>query len=134
MRVFLDANILFSASRPDSLMARFVGLLLEQAHCCTSAYARDEARRNVEIKMPDSAQHLDVLMASLHLIMPATAFTYHGLAEKDQPILGAAVAGGCSHLLTGDRRDFGRFFGKTIAGVLIVSPEQLARILQFPSL
>jgi hypothetical protein len=34
-----------------------------------------------------------------------------------------------SYLLTGDKRDFGLFFGKTIAGVMVVSPKLLAEDL-----
>jgi hypothetical protein len=48
------------------------------------------------------------------------------LAAKDVPILGGAIAGNASHLLTGDVHDFGALFGKTIQGVLIVSPHMLA--------
>ena len=41
-------------------------------------------------------------------------------------LIGGAIAGNASHLLTGDERDFGVFFGKTIRGVKIVSPRMLA--------
>ncbi|MDP2593457.1 MAG: hypothetical protein Q8P52_02290, partial [bacterium] len=45
-----------------------------------------------------------------------------GLVLKDVPILGGAIAGNASHLLTGDESDFGVLFGKTIQGVTVVSP------------
>jgi len=48
------------------------------------------------------------------------------LPLKDRPILGGAIAGRATHLLTGDERDFGRFWGKTVQGVKIVSPRMLA--------
>jgi hypothetical protein len=48
------------------------------------------------------------------------------LEAKDVPILGGAIAGHATHLLTGDERDFGPYFGKTIQGVKIVSPSRLA--------
>jgi hypothetical protein len=44
------------------------------------------------------------------------------LPLKDQPILGGAIAGNATHLLTGDERDFGKLLGETIQGVRIVSP------------
>jgi hypothetical protein len=49
---------------------------------------------------------------------------------KDAPILGGAIAGQATHLLTGDERDFGKFWGKTIQGVKIVSPRMLAEELR----
>ena len=51
------------------------------------------------------------------------------LPEKDQPIVAAAIQGGAAHLLTGDRRHFGPWFGKRIGGVLVQTPAQyLARL------
>jgi hypothetical protein len=44
------------------------------------------------------------------------------LREKDWPILGGAVAAGATHLITGDRRDFGPYFGTEIFGVMILAP------------
>jgi len=77
-------------------MRAFLDVLLQHGECLTSDYAVEEARRNLELK------------------------------AKDIPILGGAIAGNASHLLTGDERDFGAFFGKTIRGVKIVSPRMLA--------
>lgn len=48
---------------------------------------------------------------------------------KDVPILSGAIAGRATHLLTGDERDFGKFWGKTIQGVKIISPRMLAEEL-----
>ena len=52
------------------------------------------------------------------------------LPLKDVPILGGAIAGHATRLLTGDERDFGKFWGKTIEGVKIVSPRMLAEELR----
>jgi len=41
-----------------------------------------------------------------------------------------AIAGQATHLLTGDERDFGRFWGKTVQGVKIVSPRMLVEELR----
>jgi len=48
------------------------------------------------------------------------------LPLKDRPILGGAIGGRATHLLTGDERDFGKYWGRTIQGVKIVSPKMLA--------
>ncbi len=47
------------------------------------------------------------------------------LVEKDRPILDAAIASGCTHLLTGDTRHFGQWMGKSVAGVKIVSQRMM---------
>jgi uncharacterized protein len=50
------------------------------------------------------------------------------LPDKDFPILLAAIEARAIHLLTGDVRDFGRYFGKRIGGVLVLMPgEYLGR-------
>ncbi|AFZ33706.1 hypothetical protein Sta7437_0085 [Stanieria cyanosphaera PCC 7437] len=46
--------------------------------------------------------------------------------SKDIPILGGAIAQKCTHLLTGDKKDFGFPFGKRVENVLVVSPKLLA--------
>jgi predicted nucleic acid-binding protein len=46
------------------------------------------------------------------------------LPEKDRPILLAAMEARATHLITGDLRHFGSYFGKTIEGIVIVTPSQ----------
>jgi hypothetical protein len=41
------------------------------------------------------------------------------LPDKDRPVLSAAMAARATHLVTGDRRHFGAFYGLTVAGVMI---------------
>ena len=44
------------------------------------------------------------------------------LPEKDWPVLGGAAAAGATHLITGDVRHFGRYFGERPLGVLVLKP------------
>ena len=44
------------------------------------------------------------------------------LPEKDVPIILAAIEARATHLLTGDVRHFGPYFGKKAEGVLISLP------------
>lgn len=44
------------------------------------------------------------------------------LPAKDRPILAAAIHHGATHLLTGDSRHFGRYYGTSVGGVLILPP------------
>ena len=51
------------------------------------------------------------------------------LADKDLPIFCVAIRSGCELFVTGDRRDFGFLMGRTVEGVRVVSPLQLAKLL-----
>lgn len=122
-RVFLDANVLFSAAwRADSgLRALFH---LDAAVLLTSAYAAEEARRNLE--PGDRRERLEALLRSVEVIdreSPLEAIPGHvRLPDDDRPILAAALAARCTHLLSGDVRAFGPLFGKRVSGVLVLRP------------
>jgi hypothetical protein len=126
MKVFLDANILFSASRPESLMSRFLDKVLTHAEGFTNTYAAEEARRNLELKEADCLEALAKLIKRLSIVTEMSDVRDSGLKEKDLPILGGAVAAQCSHLLTSAKKDFGKFFGKSVRGVVVVSAAMLA--------
>ena len=127
-RVFLDANILFSvAYRPNSRLSelwRFPDIIL-----LTSAYAVEEAHRN--LLQVEQQHELDKLLQTIQVIafitpskkLPAGII----LPQKDAPILLAALAVQASHLLTGDIRHFGAYFGQQIEGVLILPPAEYFR-------
>jgi predicted nucleic acid-binding protein len=130
MRIFLDANILFSAAQPHSRMRAFLDVLFEQAECLTNAYAVEEARRNLELKFSAALRQLDSLVRKCELVSAVVTDLKVKLPSKDMPILGGAIAGQATHLLTGDERDFGVYFGKIIQGVKVVSPKLLAQELR----
>jgi predicted nucleic acid-binding protein len=135
MRIFLDANILFSAAKSDGAIRRLLALLHEAGHeCCADGFVIEEARRNLEVKMPGSQAALDAVLSRVkvagavrHAVIPAAA---RKLAEKDQPVLAAAIRLGCEALLTGDRTHFGAWYGKQLGGVKIYSPRLLAEALR----
>ncbi len=122
-RVFLDANVLFSVAwRADSgLRALFD---LDGTLLVTSAYAAEEARRNLE--PGDRRERLEDLLRSVEILdreSPLEAIPGHvTLPEDDRPILAAALAARCTHLLSGDIRAFGPLFGTKVAGVLVLRP------------
>jgi predicted nucleic acid-binding protein len=130
MRVFLDANILFSAAQPHSRMRAFLDVLFDQAECLTNGYAIEEARRNLAVKFPDGVKALERLVKQCEVTSRLTLVLEVELPLKDVPILGGAIASLATHLLTGDERDFGRYWGKTVQGVRIVSPRMLAEELR----
>ena len=122
-RLFLDANVLFSAAyRADS------GLLvlwkLADVVLCSSRYAVEEARVNLE--EPEQRERLAGLAKSLHFFDSIGRQPPRGvvLPEKDVPILMAAIEARADYLLTGDFRHFGRYFGKKIDGVIVIPPRE----------
>jgi predicted nucleic acid-binding protein len=130
MRIFLDANILFSAALSHSRMRAFLEVLFDQAECLTNNYAIEEARRNLAAKIPDCVKALERLAGRCEVISQLVSDLDVDLPLKDIPILGGAIAGEATHLLTGDEKDFGKFWGKTIQGVKIVSPKMLVEELR----
>lgn len=121
-RLFLDANVLFSAScRERAGVAPLWELT--GASLLTSTYALEEARRNLHADAPK--QRLEKLSARLEIVGTVdTCALPHGieLPSKDAPILAAALAGRATHLITGDLKHFGPHFGKRLARILVLPP------------
>ncbi len=128
MKVFLDANVVFSAAHQREGRAQAL-LLLARARRCelmVSAHALEEARRNLTRKSHSFDQRLADLLAMTEMVAEAPAplvawALEHGLPLKDAPILAAAVHANADILVTGDLRDFGHLFGKSLRGVRILS-------------
>lgn len=129
MRVFLDANVLFSASHAGSSIARLVAWLLDKDTAVSSDLAVEEARRNLALKRPAWLPAFDALMARVELVPSALFPLPVALADKDAPLLCAAIRSRCRLFVTGDKRDFGHVMGQTIEGVKVVSPLRLAQRL-----
>lgn len=134
MRVFLDANVLFSGAKSDGAIRRLLTLLEKAGHeCCADSYVIEEARRNLFAKAPDRVVTLEALVSRM-----TTAGAQRGdaaleaslpLPQKDRPVLAAAIRQGCAALVTGDRTHFGALYGRTIRGVTIYSPRSIAEML-----
>ncbi len=123
MLIFLDANILFSAAQQGSPAHQFVVLLSENATLTTHPGVWDEAKRNLEAKRPQWLPGFVELSRRVIRQNRMTACPDVGLPPKDQPVLAAAIALRADRFVTGDRSHFGPLFGKTIGGVLILSPQ-----------
>lgn len=127
-KVFLDANVLFSAAyRPQNDLLKLWSL--PDIKLFTSTYALEEARRNLGTAR--QAEVLNQLLPSLAVLHepPPTMALPEGvsLPVKDAPILRVAMHAKVTHLLTGDRRHFGTYFGRTVGGVLILAPAMYLR-------
>ena len=120
-RLFLDANVLFSAAySPNSGLAQF--WKLDRVTLCSSRYAVEEARSNLAT-LPQR-ERLRTLSAKIELVdaLDVADFGEVALPAKDRPILLAAIAARATHLITGDFRHFGPYFGKSVRGILIFPP------------
>lgn len=124
-KVFFDANVIFTAAysplgKASTLIddAGRIGLTL-----FTSELAMAEARRNLAFKAPHAIPRLDQITRRFQLVKFAPSPCPLELPAKDQPIFLGALACGAAVLLTGDKKDFGRYMEKPkqTEGVLIVT-------------
>jgi len=114
-RLFLDANVLFTAAHNPSGKAALIIALAAAGHwqVVTSALAVEEARRNLERKYPERCAILAELLESVEIVPGGDGFACPiELPTKDRPIFEAAMISGAGHLLTGDTRHFGRYMNQ----------------------
>lgn len=123
-RVFLDANILFSAASFKG--SRFTAFILHSKQasirCLYSAPVLEEVIRNLKKKHPSNLQALGPLLACMELVpQGAERPCPINLPTKDHHVFLAAVAGKADVLITGDIKDFGPYMNKPkqSAGILI---------------
>ena len=125
-RLFLDANVLFSAAYRVG-----AGLLelwrLKDVKLCTSRYALEEAKINLQ-EAPQR-QRLERLVWTMEVVNSDVELVPRGicLPDKDAPILLGAIAARATHLITGDLRHFGPYLGKKLAGILVQTPGEYLR-------
>jgi uncharacterized protein len=111
-RLFLDANVLFTAAHNPDGKASLIIRLGAEGHweIVTSDYAIEEARRNLSRKYPDRLAAFIEQQSALHVV-PTAGIGANPLAlpEKDAPIFETARRSGATHLLTGDLQHFGHW-------------------------
>jgi len=96
---------------------------LEDVELMSSAYAVEEARRNLALDLPLALRCLEPLTAALTIVNPSRDLELPPnvrLDAKDQPILLAPVHGTAHYLLTGDGRHFEHLDGKRIERVTVL--------------
>lgn len=134
MRIFLDANILFSAAKSDGAIRELLVRTRAAGHVlCADAYVVAEAMRNIALKYPRDLPTLNSILSGIEVArvgparLPADIATH--LPEKDRPVLAGAIRLRCAVLVTGDRTHFGTLYGKVVHGVVVHSPRSLAEAL-----
>lgn len=135
MRVFLDANVLFSAAKSDGAVRALLQMLVTRGHeAWVDEYVVVEARRNLQAKGAGALTVLDALLKHLNVAASAAPIgpvvdDLAWLPEKDRPVLAAAIRLRCDALVTGDRTHFGAGYGRRFGGVIVYSPRMLAEAL-----
>lgn len=123
IRLFLDANVLFTAAHnPEGKAALVVDVARSEGpwEVVTSDLAAAEAQRNLGRKYPAHLGRLEEMLLGIPRVSPPLPHECPvPLVEKDRPILHAAIAARATHLLTGDIKHFGPHMN---------SPEQTAGV------
>ncbi|OGA54881.1 MAG: hypothetical protein A3G24_20930 [Betaproteobacteria bacterium RIFCSPLOWO2_12_FULL_62_13] len=129
MKLFFDANVIFSAAHREEGRAQELVALARKGRCelLMSTHALEEARRNLELKSAGFEHRLAEALARITVVVEApTALVIwaqeQGLPLKDAPVLPAAVHAKADLLVTGDTRDFGHLFGRDMRGTRVVTP------------
>jgi len=121
MRIFVDANILFTAAyspkgKAATLLESLPGLVI------TSDYAAEEARRNIQAKRPTALDRLEKILGQIEIVPSVRSGACPiQLPPKDQPIFLSALVAKATHLFTGDLKDFGLHMNQPekSAGIII---------------
>jgi predicted nucleic acid-binding protein len=124
IRLFLDANVLFTAAHNPSGKAALIINLGGRGNweIVSCSYAIEEARRNISIKFPDYLERFETLISAIIKVPSRPGLSCPvPLPEKDRPILEAAIHCKATHLLTGDIKDFGPFMNhpRLTGGVVV---------------
>lgn len=136
-RLFLDANVLFTAAYSPRGKAAFLFEIAASEKgararwvLLSSAYAIEESRRNLSIKARHALSDFESRVQQLSIVgQPSSEDPTIDLPSKDVPIWTAARAARVTHLLTGDRSDFGRWMNRpqATAGIVIQTVSEYLR-------
>ncbi|MGH2376457.1 MAG: PIN domain-containing protein [bacterium] len=123
MRVFLDANVLFSAAYGSPRLETLWSVATAGGNeLLVSAHVVEEARRN--LTNPHHLARLDALIGQTALVAsaPPDLACPIDLPPGDREAFMAALAARATHFLTGDTTHFGHYYGQSVGGVLIQTP------------
>jgi predicted nucleic acid-binding protein len=131
---FLDANVLISAAWKANAEVAAIWQL-EGVKLLTSIYVMAEVQRN--LPQVSQIERLRGFMTSAEvLLFPELSKTQPEIPEllllpvKDRHVLAAAIHAKADYLITGDKKHFSQWFGKTIGGVRIEPPTDLLRFFR----
>ena len=131
MRVVVDTNVLISALLADGKPRRLVALLIDTGQLVSSTQILAEladaaSREKFGVRQSRVTSFLSILSRGAILASVKRARRIVVEDPEDDVVLGTALAGGASYVVSGDRHllDLGRF-----ESVRIVTVEEMLRIL-----
>lgn len=131
MRVVVDTNVLISALLTDGKPRRLVALLIDTGQLVSSTQILAEladvaSREKFGVRQSRVASFLSILSRGAILASVKRARRIVVEDPEDDVVLGTALAGGASYVVSGDRHllDLGRF-----EGLRVVTVEEMLRIL-----
>lgn len=128
--VFLDANILFSIAYGSPGLERFWSDAKKGKYeLVASQYVIEEAKRNLDRQEQQDA--LTRFLGEVRVVPEAdpTIPCPIPLAEKDRPVLMAALSSEADYLVTGDLTHFGKYFGRKTRSLRICTPRGFFNII-----
>jgi hypothetical protein len=124
-RVFLNANVLFSAAYSETNTLRQLWSL-DQIELISCPLAIQEANKNLARKRPHRLEDYYTLMASITTHPDPSRDTVYPadieLPWKDALILLSAIDAQAHFFVTGNSTDFGPYFGVTVGRTKIETP------------
>ena len=130
LRLYLDSNVLFSASREKH--SNFLGLWrLRNVTVVTSQYAVGEVSRN--ILSVEHRRRFENLLTQTQFVSDADVRfvpSHIVLVAKDRPILASAIGASVDYLATGDKKHFAMLYDNEVSGVRIISPSHFLILLK----
>ncbi len=116
----------FSVWQLHSPSWHLLDCLSKNATLITHPAVWDEAKRNLLLKRSVWSAGLDYWRERIIQSMAIGPCPDVGLPSKEDPILAAVIASKADRLLTGDLKHFGHLYGRTLQGLLFVSPRLLS--------
>ena len=137
MRLFLDANVIFTAAHNPGGRSSALFELASHGRCrlATSPHAFAEAERNLRLKYPQAMGRFSLLLRLITTVGEAGPSDVAWALEerlplKDAPVLAAAAACRADILVTGDRAHFGHLLGRRVRNLHVLTPaDALALVL-----
>lgn len=127
MKIFLDANVLFTAiHNPKGKSAFIIKLCKENKfEIISCGFAIEEAVHNLKLKYPETEKHIQKIVSQIKIVPTVLSDNCPiNIPKKDIPIFMSALNAKSTHLITGDIRDFGKFMNNPARsqGLLIQTP------------
>jgi putative PIN family toxin of toxin-antitoxin system len=107
MRLVLDANVLIAAFVARGVCAELLEHCVREHEPVTSAAILDEVRRNlvgkIKVTVSQADQTVKLLRTRLQVVEPVALGVQVCRDADDDVVLGAAIAGRCDAIVTGDK-------------------------------